>query len=520
MMSNLPGAMPVRSAVPPEGGADGDVGPLIRRGTRIILLLLWVFGAGLAGVGAWVLLNHARTHTETTAVSLEQFARRTMTLAAFVIDEYEAFLDERGGVSGLASDPVAAGRLTSLVNWLPEGSAGGVALPDGTLALSTLPLPRPLLNVSDRKWFSAPAREGLQNYVGPAVMSRLNGRYFFTYSTAYRGGDGRLLAVLDLGIPSASITGLAPDKRDTRMALVQHGGDVVAAQPFTAGLVGKPFALPAYPEAAVTVNGTVFGDFAVISIRNLPEYNLYAVVALPMREVLMPLAWGLGIGVPLLLMLTNLLLILSNQLQQKSREVEQALADNRVLFQEVHHRVKNNLQVVSSLMRLQTDRLPRELRPMMEEAGARIRAIALVHEQIYRTASPSEINLDVFLQQLVQQLASSMANSTARISTDLAPLAIGLDRAVPVAILATEAITNAIKHGLGNGKGSITVTLRSDGARSVLEVLDSGTGPKEDVAGGLGTRIMTALALQIDGEWTLEPVDGGTRFSLSWPAGS
>ena len=211
---------------------------------------------------------------------------------------------------------------------------------------------------------------------------------------------------------------------------------------------------------------------------------------------------------------------LSGQLQTKSREVEQALADNKVLFQEVHHRVKNNLQVVSSLLRLQTERLPPELRPLLDETGARVRAIALVHEQIYRTSSPSDVQLDRFLAQLIQQLSASMIGGSAKITTELEPVTILLDRAVPVAILATEAITNAIKHGLDKGDGAISVSLAKRDGRNVITVRDSGKGVTEEgEATGLGTRIMTALSRQIDGEWSLRSTAAeGTVFTLSWPA--
>ena len=295
---------------------------------------------------------------------------------------------------------------------------------------------------------------GQQTYVGPAILNPVSKRHVFTYSASYRSADGPLLGIINVGIPSNSITGLAADEHHTNMALVQHDRAIVAAQPFSPGLVDKPFAFPATPpDAQETIYGTVFDAWSVATIRNVPDLGLYAVVALPILDVLQPLLWGLGIGLPLLLLLTSLLHSMSNQLQAKSQQVEQALADNRVLFQEVHHRVKNNLQVVSSLLRLQVDRLPPELRPLMEETGSRVRAIALVHEQIYRTASPAVVQLDPFLKELVQQLSASMIGGTAKIETDFQPVTIGLDRAVPVAILATEAITNAIKHGLPAATG-------------------------------------------------------------------
>jgi len=76
-----------------QAAVGGDVVPLIRRGTRAILLLLWVFAILLAAFSGWLLLHHARSHTAATAISLEQYARRTIAVAAFVADEYKEFLD-------------------------------------------------------------------------------------------------------------------------------------------------------------------------------------------------------------------------------------------------------------------------------------------------------------------------------------------------------------------------------------------------------------------------------------------
>lgn len=506
-----------------KGGAaaaPSDVVPLIRRGMRAILLLLWALAFIAVLVSCWVLMRHAETHTETTAISLEQFAERTLTLAAFVVDEYRAFLTERGGVAGAGEDPAGRERLQTLARWLPEGSVIALVLPDGSLEASTVPPMVPLMKASDRRWFQAHARDGADSYIGPAILSRISNRYVFTYSKALRAPGGDLLGIISVGLPSGAITGLAPDQYHSNLALVQNEGAVIAAQPFSPELMGKAFALPAEnSEPHDTSIGSTFGSWSVTTIRKLPENGLYAVVSVRVFYVLQPLFWGLGIGLPLLLLLTQLLRTLSRQLQAKSQQVQQALADNKVLFQEVHHRVKNNLQVVSSLLRLQTERLPPDLRPLLDETSARVRAIALVHEQIYRTSSPSDVQLDRFLVQLVQQLSASMIGGSAKITTDLQPVIIGLDRAVPVAILATEAITNAIKHGLEEGQGEIVVGLSSGNGRNVMTVRNTGRSVTEVNPSGLGTRIMTALVRQIDGEWTLgHGPGGGTLFTLDWPA--
>ena len=87
--------------LPAVRGRRANVIPLIRRGTRLMLVLLWTLAIVAAVLSGWLLLHHARTHTEATAFSLEQAARRTITLAAFVVEEYEEFLGTRGDVAAL-----------------------------------------------------------------------------------------------------------------------------------------------------------------------------------------------------------------------------------------------------------------------------------------------------------------------------------------------------------------------------------------------------------------------------------
>lgn len=503
-------------------GRKADVAPLIRRGTQVMLIAIWALALLASLASAYLLLAHARSHSQVTAVGLEQFTKRNIGLAAFVVDEFKEFLDTRGGVTGIADDDAATAKLERLIKWLPSGSSALLVLPDGNVALSTEPLPAPSPNLSDRRWFRAHVDAGADSFVGPSILSRVYDRYIYTYTASYRAADGRLLAIIDLGIPSDTLTGLAPDKNVVDLAIVKYDGSVVAAEPFAPGLLATTLYLPERPRDQQTLFGRFLGSFSVVSIRNVPELGLYAVVAMPLVKLFEPLIWAVVLGSGLLLVLSNVMLNLSLLLQAKSVEVEQALADNKMLFQEVHHRVKNNLQVISSLLRLQTDRLPPEVRPLMEETSARVRAIALVHEQIYRTASPSTVQLDVFLAQLAKQLAASMIGGGVTIETALEPATIGLDRAVPVAILATEAITNAIKHGLDQGQGTIILSLRSAAGRNLLEVRDSGqASPAAEIRGGLGTRIMTALSRQIDGDWTLNSNPRqGTVFTLSWPVGS
>lgn len=498
-----------------------EVVPLIRRGTALFLALLWLFAALASAVSVWLLIARSEAETQATAESLEQYARRNIELSDFVADQFIAFLDRRGGIEGMSSDPDVTEEMRRLNARLPEGSAIIFVNTEGWVTVSTQPIPARGIKLSDRRWFKAHVEEGATSLIGPAIHSRVVNRIIFTYTKSYVAPDGRLLGIINLGIPSDTLVGLTPNTARTPLALIQHRGVLVAAQPVSDAQLGKPFALPATPEAEATLIGRFLGERAVVTVKNLPEYGLYAMAAIPLMVVLEPALWSIGLGALALALLSFAIINLSRLAQKKSHEVEQALADNRVLFQEVHHRVKNNLQVISSLIRLQTDRVPDEIRPFLEQTAARVRAIAMVHEQIYSASSPSVVQLDAFLKLLIEQLETSMVtDSRTSVTVELEPVAVPLDRAVPVALLATEALTNALKHGVGPEGGTIAISLASGPEVNTLKVCDSGPGTGGEAKGGLGTQIMTALSRQIEGAWSLVPGEaGGTCFTLTWPAG-
>jgi two-component sensor histidine kinase len=499
---------------------SAEVVSLIRRGTMIVLAILWLFAAVAAATASWLMVSRGIAETEATAAGLEQYARRSIELSDFVSDGFAHYLQHRDGTAGLERDTHLHPELYRLKQRLPPGSEILFVAPDGRVRVSTSRLPQEPIDLSDRRWFRAHVDEGVRSYVGPAIASRVVDDTVYTFTKSFFAADGRLLGIINLGIPMQAIIGFSLQFDEMSVAIVQHEGPLVAASQLSVAKLGKPFPLPVRPPGEeATVLGWAFGALSVATVRNLPDQQLYVIAALPLMSMMKPALWGMVVGSLLLGLFTAALLNLSRLAQRKSEQVNEALADNRILFQEVHHRVKNNLQVISSLIRMQTDRLPDEFRPVMEQTAARVRAIAMVHEQIYSAESPSVVQLDPFLKALLAQIQASMLGAErAEIVSDLEPVMVGLDQAVPVALMATEAITNAIQHGLRSGQGAITVSLRQVAGYNALQVDDTGTGPPPDIKGGLGSRIMTALARQIDGAWSLErTAEGLTRFTLTWP---
>ena len=204
------------------------------------------------------------------------------------------------------------------------------------------------------------------------------------------------------------------------------------------------------------------------------------------------------------------------------RRQEQQLLTKDATIREIHHRVKNNLQTVASLMRIQMRRTTSdEAKEALEQAIRRVSAIALVHNTLAEGFS-DEVNFDEVFEssmRLVGELATDSSREIKlRIDGKFGQLDSGL--ATPLAVALTEVVTNAASHGLGEHGGSILITPRQTAKQLTIEVEDNGVGFEKDAIGkGLGTQIIKTL---IEGElrgkisW-FSPKDGGTKVAISIP---
>ncbi|MTA84074.1 MAG: PAS domain-containing protein, partial [Actinobacteria bacterium] len=204
------------------------------------------------------------------------------------------------------------------------------------------------------------------------------------------------------------------------------------------------------------------------------------------------------------------------------RRQEQQLLTKDATIREIHHRVKNNLQTVASLMRIQMRRTTSdEAKEALEQAIRRVSAIALVHNTLAEGFS-DEVNFDEVFEssmRLVGELATDSSREIKlRIDGKFGQLDSGL--ATPLAVALTEVVTNAASHGLGERGGSILITPRQTAKQLTIEVEDNGVGFEKDAIGkGLGTQIIKTL---IEGElrgkisW-FSPKDGGTKVAISIP---
>lgn len=214
--------------------------------------------------------------------------------------------------------------------------------------------------------------------------------------------------------------------------------------------------------------------------------------------------------------------------ERKQNELLKAatLAEKTALLNEVHHRVKNNLQVISSLLRLEAARVGlngSNTKTVLTDMQGRVRSMALLHESLYRTGVFASVDLGAYLRQLAQQSfrAFTLDHSQVRLELDLAVVHLGMDQALPCGLLVNELLSNAIKHGFPGGRsGVVRVELLALGSgRCRVCVCDTGVGLPQDFdqrrKESLGLQLVEDLSNQLGGELDVGP-GPGSQFSVEF----
>ena len=209
--------------------------------------------------------------------------------------------------------------------------------------------------------------------------------------------------------------------------------------------------------------------------------------------------------------------------KQADEQIEASLKEKEILLKEIHHRVKNNMQVVSSLLNLQSKEIDdKQITEMFKESRDRIRSMAFVHDQLYRSGNLSLINFNHYLKHLGKSLLRSYSIHPDKIfiHIDTEDVLLGIDKAVPCGLIINELVSNALKYAFpGNSKGGITINLDKNHAVNTLSVTisDNGIGFPLDLdfrkTRSLGLQLVTMLTDQIGGHIALNR-DGGTTFHI------
>ncbi|WP_424357411.1 histidine kinase dimerization/phosphoacceptor domain -containing protein [Methanocella sp. MCL-LM] len=226
------------------------------------------------------------------------------------------------------------------------------------------------------------------------------------------------------------------------------------------------------------------------------------------------------------------LYILNNALQKEINEHKKdeekiitSLKEKEVLLKEIHHRVKNNMQIISSMLGLQSTLMSnKELNDILKDSQNRIKSMALIHEKLYQSENMACISIKDYVDSLVKNLYNSYGISVDRINIekDIDDFTFSIDTSIPLGLIINEIISNSFKHAFPDGrKGKISITIKKgENGNFRMEITDDGVGFKEDVdiknTRTLGMNLIFALTEQINAEIKIEK-ENGVRYEVIFP---
>ena len=210
------------------------------------------------------------------------------------------------------------------------------------------------------------------------------------------------------------------------------------------------------------------------------------------------------------------------ELEALNQDLQQSLEQNRMLLREVNHRVKNNLNVVCSLLNLQANQVkdPRDAE-LFAEARNRVVVMASIHEALYRSTTLSSITAGEFFTTIASKLVCAYDRRDIRIQVECGELSLGMDEFIPCGIIINELVTNSLKYAFPDGKrGAIVMSLTEDGPGLLLAVGDDGVGLPEGLviekAESLGLILVKSLVQQLGGTLEIDR-SGVVTFTIRFP---
>lgn len=515
----------------------------IRRSRNVIYVFALFAAVALAGWRGYSLylehdriLDDARAAAALSAQSAVASLERSLDIADLLGEDVRAHIAMAGGLGVIPPADlqryVAARALsTSMKDYVLVVDQAGQPL-----VLSERPRPPPV-NFSDRAWFRAHAVKGADSYTGTALRSRLGRSVVYTDSKRLTQ-NGAFAGVVDIAIDAPGI----------RSSLQRKPGDVVLRL-WTADhrLLfsnymdfddhGDPIAEQPQAAHAPTLAGVLNPsdpDFVTVS-RKASVRPLVATATFRTSEVLA--GWDAQVigGVALFViavLVGGLLARLAANLaetdlsarrasESNAQALRGALAQRDLVVKEIHHRVKNSLQLTSSLMQIQAREFENEaVRAAFRQTQQRLFAIGMVHDVLYRDDSKSSINMNSYLTRLCAEMARGNDAERRGITTnlDVDPIELMPEQATPLGLCIVEILMRAYGTAfLPDQTGTITVKLKERAGEIELTVADTGQGfvSPEEAQASLGARLIKTLAAQLHA--TYECAEGiGGAFRLKF----
>ena len=215
----------------------------------------------------------------------------------------------------------------------------------------------------------------------------------------------------------------------------------------------------------------------------------------------------------------------NERIQQQNKQIETSLKEKETLLREIHHRVKNNLQIISSVINLQADKISDEkLKEVLSELKLRISSIALTHQMLYHKESVNSVSLQEYLQNLVKQIVDSYEGYNVKVNLKISKdnSVINIDSAIPLGLLVNEILTNSFKHAfVGRPDAKIELEVNTSGKKVELTIKDNGIGLPENYMErmnkptSLGFELIAILVDQLNAKLEINS-KAGTEFKVTF----
>lgn len=217
----------------------------------------------------------------------------------------------------------------------------------------------------------------------------------------------------------------------------------------------------------------------------------------------------------------------NNDIENHKLQLEKSLKEKEILFKEIHHRVKNNMQVVSSLLSLQIEKVENKTaKSILQDGRSRVDSIALIHKYLYENVDINKIKIDQYLATLVEQIKFVLQNKdniNIKIDLDIEAVNFDLDTTIPIGLIINELVSNSYKYAFPNNEGTIKIKIKKQHLNKFdLLISDNGIGLPPDYRTkrneSLGLELVEMLAEQIEASIDIDNIDGAHfKFSFFYP---
>jgi two-component sensor histidine kinase len=557
------------------------LGPLRRR----LLLVFFIVLAVPTAFGILAAVDHYQGQVEQARRSTERYATLASNNETNLLWQSQRIVDDlahdpliRDVIARAGDVDQCEATLKKAIDPYPAYAVASVLTPEGDVHCRSTGN-RSKSTAATQEWFKQVVTSGRSLLSGYTFAPILN-EPILAFGMPVNDGQGKVVAVLALGIrlrwlaASGQEPGLPPE---ASVDLLDKTGTPLVISDANTGSGGLPG--DEYLTRVVTGGALTFdaagrdGVQRYYAVHPIAGGSLYILLGQPTRTLIAPLQRDLGIQIATLSLvvlgglaaaligsqllvtrwiarlteeariitlgdvpipynfsgapteireLNDTLMTMAARIKAREAELNESVSQKQMMLREIHHRVKNNLQTVTSLLNLYA-RIPRgeAIKQAFADVQTRINTLALVHRHLYESQDLREIDLAAFMSNLVRliQDGSGVPTRRVRLKVDIPSITLSGDRAVPLALLTTEILTNAFKHAFPDHRsGNIRVQMRADeDGRAVLTIADDGVGTAADAAsmigsamGTMGQNLIRAFTRQLGGKLTASGPPGTT----------